>query len=227
MEIRTFENQDSVASAVAGNVASLLRETDKSPFNLVLTGGGLGIKTVKAIGELGVDPERLRIIFCDERFVDSNSDDRNEAQAIRAWPDIEQAQFIRYPYPDGSTQQAAVDLSAKLSGVYGEISDKGAAFDLVLLGVGEDGHVASLFPGATHANSWVVAESNSPKPPSQRLSLSYAALNRSARIWFVVGGASKADAIAKIQQGEDLPAARVKGLQETVWWIDKALSDAL
>ena len=73
----------------------------------------------------------------------------------------------------------------------------------------------------------MVAETNSPKPPRERLSLSYEALNRSERVWFVVGGASKTDAIKMIRAGEDLPASKVYGSKETIWWLDQELSDAL
>jgi len=92
--------------------------------------------------------------------------------------------------------------------------------------MGPDGHIASLFPGVKHEDAWVVSEDNSPKPPSERLSFSYQALNNSERVWFLVAGAGKADALRSVYAGQ-LPASKVQGLSETRWYLDKEISDAL
>jgi 6-phosphogluconolactonase len=95
--------------------------------------------------------------------------------------------------------------------------------------MGPDGHVASLFPGKSHAVSWVVAEHASPKPPSQRLSLSYGALNRSRAVFFLASGEAKREAaqcaIAKADC--DLPAAMIGGLELTRWYVDSEISRGL
>lgn len=227
MQINSYASQTEQVSAVVARLVQLVDASDKSLFNLVVTGGGLGIKTLEELGRKIKDPSKLRIIFCDERFVDRSSSERNEAQALAVWPDIVSSQLIRYPHSNQTISAAADLFSLHLKETFGDVSDPKIVFDLVLLGVGEDGHVASLFPGAKHPANWVVAETNSPKAPKERLSLSYEALNKSERIWFVVGGRSKADALKRIREGSGLPAAKVHGRTETIWWLDSELSDAL
>jgi 6-phosphogluconolactonase len=98
------------------------------------------------------------------------------------------------------------------------------SFDIVLLGMGPDGHVASLFPGskAIEFGKWVVAEPDSPKPPQQRISLSYEALSSAKQVWFLVSGEDKAEAVSRVFDGEDLPATKVSGKEQTRWYLDLA-----
>jgi 6-phosphogluconolactonase len=95
--------------------------------------------------------------------------------------------------------------------------------------MGPDGHVASLFPGHQHELGWIVSEQQSPKPPAERLSFSYQALNRSRAVFFLASGSAKAE-VAKcaISDAEcDLPAAKVRGLELTRWYVDQEISRAL
>ncbi len=227
MQISTFVSQTELVSAVVEEIIDLLESNEKDLFTLVVSGGGLGIKTLEQLGRKIKHPRKLRIIFCDERFVDLNSSERNEAQALAVWPELLSSQLIRYPQIGHDINAAADSISLNLIEIFGDVSDPKIVFDLVLLGVGEDGHIASLFPGAKHPADWVVTEMNSPKAPRERLSLSYEALNKSDRVWFVVGGKSKAAALREIQQGSDFPAAKVHGRTETIWWLDQELSDEL
>jgi 6-phosphogluconolactonase len=100
------------------------------------------------------------------------------------------------------------------------------AFDLSILGMGPDGHIASLFPGhgELSVGEVVVAESNSPKPPAERLSLSFDVLNASAKIIFVVSGLDKSAAVTAVHTDEncELPAAKIQAQSETIWFIDQA-----
>lgn len=226
---RVFASKE-LAAAIARDVASLILHKLKTRprFNLVLTGGTLGIETVRALGKLDLDWNRVEIWFGDERFVASDSLDRNEAQALEAWPQLANLRLNRFPSPSvGSLKQAQQIHDAYFQAEFGDISAPDSVFDLVLLGMGPDGHVASLFPGKSHAVNWVVAESDSPKPPSERLSLSYQALNRSEEVWFLVSGAAKSAAVNDVLSGADLPAAKVTGMGETVWYLDQEISDAL
>jgi 6-phosphogluconolactonase len=95
-------------------------------------------------------------------------------------------------------------------------------FDILLLGIGPDGHVASLFPGKDAQGQLVVAEHDSPKPPPMRLSLSYEAINSAREVWFTVAGADKQNAVATAfgDNPQELPVGRVRGRERTVWFVD-------
>jgi 6-phosphogluconolactonase len=115
------------------------------------------------------------------------------------------------------------------------LREQGAgAFEVLMLGMGPDGHVASLFPGYPQLDvddPIAVAVTDSPKPPPERVSLTLPALNRSRAVWFLVSGAEKAPAVARaVAIGTDLhdtPAAGVTGEQETIWFLDRASASEL
>jgi 6-phosphogluconolactonase len=107
-------------------------------------------------------------------------------------------------------------------------------FDVMMLGVGPDGHVASLFPGFPQLDvddRIAVGVTGSPKPPPERISLTFSALNRSKSVWFLVSGDQKAAAVASaLAEGTDLhdtPAAGVSGSEETIWFLDRAAAAQL
>jgi 6-phosphogluconolactonase len=102
------------------------------------------------------------------------------------------------------------------------------SMDLTILGMGPDGHVASLFPGMNHDGDLVISVANSPKPPARRLSFSMGLINRSEKIIFVVAGIDKAEAVESVHKNPDcdLPAAKVEAHGETLWIIDEAAGAA-
>jgi 6-phosphogluconolactonase len=222
--LRDFESADSLASFAASDIALALSELieQKAKVQLVVTGGTVGVKTLACLAPLLVDRDlsKLHIWFSDERFVARSSADRNAVQARFALLDqlVSQGASV-YEFPaldDGEIAEAAMGFARSRLAV-------SPVFDLVLLGMGPDGHVASLFPGSnpSEVNQYLVFERNSPKPPSQRISLSFRALNLADRIWFLVAGQDKSEAVKKVFAGEDLPAGKVQGKQETRWYLDK------
>lgn len=228
MIIKSFPRSElpvGIATAFSELVSNIIR--NRGECRVVLTGGGLGIETLRSLLDQSVPWEKIKVIFSDERFVDFSDSDRNELQALSANRNIEQSRFLRYPNQQQTLEAAAEEFSSTLEGEFGPLGKKESTFDIVLLGMGPDGHVASLFPGRSHKSQWVVAEPNSPKPPLERLSLSYQALNNAERVWFLVAGSEKADAVRNAMKAIDLPAGRVRGLNETIWWMDQELSDAL
>jgi 6-phosphogluconolactonase len=210
------------ASSIAPVVARRLLELEgEGPLRVALTGGTLGIEVIAELGKMSFPVGKFRFVFGDERFVPRYHPDRNEAQGLAVWPELESV-LLRYPEVAGSLESARERFEAEF-----ESWLDGCKFDLVILGMGPDGHVASLFPGAERSGALVIAEPESPKPPSQRLSLSYSALSNSERVWFVVSGAAKAEASAcSYRSACDLPAARVRGT-ETVWFVDDVIAEAI
>ena len=204
------------AEAIVARVSELLAEQDA--VNLVVTGGTVGILTLAKLRDLTLDYSRVHIWWGDERFVEKQSADRNELQARNALLNhIEIPASNLHPFPASDEGQSLDEAAASFREVV-----RGVRFDILLLGIGPDGHVASLFPGHDAEGELVVAEHDSPKPPPQRLSLSYNAINSAREVWFTVAGADKQDAVSVAfgDQPESLPVGRVRGTEKTVWFVD-------
>ena len=215
---------DSVAEAFTTKVAALLEA--KPIVNLMLTGGTIGIASLRAIAAREdahlLDWSRVHVWWGDERFVAADSADRNAVQArdaLLSRINIAEANIHEFPASDnGLNLDEACNLFAA------ELKIHQPHFDLAFVGMGPDGHICSLFPGK-HATTGVdvIAEHDSPKPPPQRLSFSYEAMNRVDELWFVVAGSDKADAVSTVfsDEPETLPAGRVRGGSKTIWFVDQ------
>jgi len=216
-----------IESATERFVALVGESKGLRELRVLITGGTLGIEFLRALGTKNLDLTNVTFIFGDERFVSLTAEDRNEAQGIHAWPALKN-HLIRYPDIDSDLSEACEAFNSQMEGLLGEIESEEPAFDLVILGMGPDGHIASLFPGSEHGSGWIVSESSSPKPPAERLSFSYQALNRGRQVWFLVSGEAKAEAVrCAISPDCSLPAGRVKGLEQTLWFVDRELKLAL
>ena len=229
MTIRTHTTPNDLIQAAAGDFAALAKGLlgAKPRIRVLLTGGSLGIAFIEALASLKLDWNRIWLMFSDERFVALDHEDRNEHQGITAWPELAQ-HLTRFPDADIELSEAAARASQLLEQELGSLTAAESCFDLTVLGMGPDAHVASLFPGHSQTSAWVIAESNSPKPPAARLSLSYEALNRSERVWFLAAGESKSWAVAQSRDPlSGLPAGKVRGRSETVWYLDQEITDAL
>ena len=229
MTIRSSRNSAELLQSAANDFAILAGEllSTKPKIRVLLTGGSLGIAFLADLADKRLEWDRVWLMFSDERFVPLEHQDRNEHQGITAWPELA-SMLNRFPATDSELEAAAAETTAALEAELGPLGAGTACFDLTVLGMGPDAHIASLFPGHTQADSWVVAESNSPKPPAARLSLSYQALNRSERVWFLAAGESKSWAVAQsLDPASGLPAGRVRGRSETVWYLDQEITDAL
>lgn len=226
------------AATLAGDVASAvlarLEEAQgrgETP-NVGLTGGSIADLIHREIArraeDSSVDWSRVVFWWGDERFVPADSDDRNARQARIALLD-------ELPIPDENIHEmpaadqvaTAEDAAAAYSE---EVRNDGAGFfEILMLGIGPDGHIASLFPGhpaLSATDAIAIAVHDSPKPPPDRVSLTFEAMERANAVWFVVSGEDKAEAVARAlaEDGtiQETPARGVRGTSETVWWLDDA-----
>ncbi|MEN9752463.1 MAG: hypothetical protein RL670_154 [Actinomycetota bacterium] len=235
-EIRKYADLPATAEAIAEALLTRLAELlgQQREVHLAVTGGTLGIALLAATAKNAklktVDWSRVNVWWGDERFVAADSADRNDGQAIRAlFHLLPQAKLHQMPADDGLPLEFA---TVEFLNYAAEFAVDGAIpFDITLLGMGPDGHVASLFPDRPipPAEMPVVPVHDSPKPPPQRISFNYGALNASDEIWFVVAGADKAEAVAVAHSAEKakLPAGRVLGKSKTIWFLDEAAASLL
>ena len=179
-------------------------------FLIVLAGGNTPKAVYRMLRDADTDWSRWHVYFGDERCVPVDDPARNSRMAADVWLDhvaIPKTQVHAMPAELGA--EAAADTYANT------LHDVGH-FDLVLLGLGEDGHTASLFPGhdwgsATQAAD-VLAVVDAPKPPPHRVSLSARRLSLSRAVLFMVTGEAKRDAVARWHAGADIPARAIQPL---------------
>jgi 6-phosphogluconolactonase len=191
---------------IVASTASAL--ASRGRFAIVLAGGTTPRGVYAMLREAKTDWSRWHVYFGDERCLPRDDPERNSRMARDAWLDhvaIPRGQIHAIPAEDGPAP-AARRYAQTLHGI-GE-------FDFVLLGLGEDGHTASLFPGHDWGNAPdspdVLAITDAPKPPRERVSMSAARLSRAQRVLFLVEGDIKRDAVRRWRAGEDIPARAIK-----------------
>ncbi len=180
----------------------------RGEFHLVLAGGGTPRRLYRALAGEPHDWMRWRIWFGDERCLPPTDPERNSGMAREAWLDP-------VGMPPGNVHVIPAEQGAAVAAqAYADELSRIGHFDLVLLGLGQDGHTASLFPGHDWGEAAdapdVLAVRGAPKPPPERVSLSARRLSRTHRMLFLVTGADKRDALARWQRGERIPAAAVR-----------------
>lgn len=232
-------DKQSVADASAARLltAILDAQTRQPEAQLALTGGSMGSTILTSLvdqpGRDAVDWERVRVWWGDERYLPAGDPERNDTQndvggLTRLGLDPAKIHRVHGPEASASAQDSA-DAYAQTIRAFGQ-----SQFDVVMFGVGPDGHIASLFPhhpAQRIKDAIAVPVHDSPKPPPDRISLTFEALNRARAVWFLVAGADKADAVAAaLAPGADpwdVPAAGVQGSDETLWLIDRAAAGRL
>ena len=202
---------------------------------VVLTGGRVAAAVLRSVGDqpaaAAIDWSRVDLWWGDERFLPSGDADRNDTQAREALLDalpLDPARVHPMPAsdgPDGDDPDAAARRYAEeLASAAGPGDGQLPRFDVLMLGVGEDGHVASLFPGhpAGDASGSVAPVRDSPKPPPVRITLTMAAITSADEVWLVASGPDKTASVGKALSGAPLPAARATGTARTRWLLDSA-----
>lgn len=217
-------------------LALLDAQSARTPVHAVLTGGTVGIATLAAARRSplvgAIDWSGVHLWWGDERYLPGGHPDRNETQAREALLDhvpVPAANVHAVPGPDAAPTAgaAASTYAADLARFAREVGPT-PTFDVLLLGVGPDAHVASLFPGLPGPDVLdrpVVAVPDSPKPPPVRVSLTLPTIGAAREVWLVAAGAEKRRAVAAALAGADpraVPAAGVRGRDRTLWLLDAA-----
>lgn len=230
-------DKEALAASVA---ARFLTKTidildDLGAANVALTGGTMGIAVLEAVNSSPardtIDWSKVHFWWGDERFVEKSSEERNERQAREALLDhlpVPPENIHPFPASDeiADLDEAASVYAAELA-AFAPDGQEFPRFDITFLGVGPDGHIASLFPdrsGIRETEATVIAVRDSPKPPPERLSLTRPVLNASDRIWLVLSGSDKASALGLALAGAsytEVPVAGAKGRKRTVFFVDK------
>ncbi|MEU3269500.1 6-phosphogluconolactonase [Saccharomonospora sp. NPDC006951] len=244
-EVVVHADAELLAAATAARLLTRLVDLQaaKGSASVVLTGGGTGIAVLEQLRHSpardAIDWARLDIYWGDERFVASSDGERNELQAREALLDhvpVDPARVHAMAPSDGVLGDDADAAAAAYAEVLAANAAPGAAvpaFDVLLLGLGGEGHTASIFPGSPAANEnerSVVAVRDCPKPPPTRISLTFPAIRQAAEVWLITAGEAKADAVALALSGADevrLPVAGARGSLRTLWLIDKAAAGKL
>jgi 6-phosphogluconolactonase len=232
-EFLIHADADAVAEATARRlitrIAEIQAEDPDRLVQLALTGGRIATSAYQRLAadgpDSGVDWTHVKLWWGDERFVPADSEDRNDRAALAALLPalpLTDANLNPMPADDG---QIGLDEAAAAYGA--ELGD--TVFDICLLGVGPDGHVASVFPDhpsfeiSLDAVQPVIPVRDAPKPPPLRISVTHPVINRSIEVWFTVSGAEKADAVGWAVTGsKPVPAGRAGGRERTVWLLDRA-----
>ena len=198
--------------AVAGQAAQRILAAaaraiaERDVFRIVLAGGRTPEAAYRLLVAADTDWSRWEIFFGDERCLPVDDAERNSRMAAQAWLDqvaIDQAHVFPIPAEQGA-EAAAQAYTAPVQAAL--------PFDMVLLGMGEDGHTASLFPGQQHpAEEPVHAVHNAPKPPPDRVSLSQQTLSDARQVLILVTGGGKRDAVQAWKAGDTLPVASIRG----------------
>lgn len=202
--VHGYATGELLLDTLCAGVDVLARESlkQRGRFSIILAGGNTPRALYRRLCDLATDWSRWHIYFGDERCLPAGDPERNDTMAADAWLDrvaIPAGQIHRVP-AGGDAVAAAAAYSAVLAQAQG--------FDLALLGLGEDGHTASLFPGDSRIESTAelaIGVTDAPKPPPQRVSLSAACLSSAAAVWFVVSGEAKRPALQAWLDGAPLP----------------------
>jgi 6-phosphogluconolactonase len=226
------------AAAAARLVTAIVdAQSSRGQADIVLTGGSMGTALLVSLGRSpardAIDWRRLNVWWGDERFLPAGDPERNETQAREALLDavpLDPGRVHAMPAsdgPDGADVDAAATRYAEELAAAAPPGRDVPEFDVLMLGVGPDAHVASLFPEhpALHErDASVIGVRGAPKPPPTRVSMTFPSLCAARDVWFLVSGADKAGAVGLALSGAgelQAPAAGVTGTRSTTWLLDR------
>jgi 6-phosphogluconolactonase len=215
---RIEADEAAVADAACRLVSVAAREaiSERGRFRLVLAGGGTPLSTYCRLAASEQQWKRWSLYYGDERCLPAGDLDLNSEMVIATG--ITERVGGHYPIP--------TELGAKPAAqAYRKTIKQAQPFDMVLLGMGEDGHTASLFPGHDWPDKSVFAVRNSPKPPAERVTLGVQALQNCRAMLVMVTGISKAPAVQQWRQGVPLPVAQVSDIEQATVLVERNCLD--
>jgi glucose-6-phosphate dehydrogenase assembly protein OpcA len=239
--IRVSADPGELAQDVAARLLARLKEVqeERGVASLVLTGGRIAQRIYAAMADSpaldAVDWRLVDLWWGDERFLPTDDPERNDTQIRQALLDrlpLDPSRVHPVPASDAPGISDPEAAAAAYAGALTRAAGPGHAelphFDVLLLSVGEDGHVASVFPQhpSAHAEGPVAGVRGSPKPPPNRVTLTLAAINTADQVWLLASGAEKAGVVGSVLTSSvgpvQLPAAGVQGRERTLWLLDRA-----
>ncbi len=218
-----LDSSEAVAQAAAAYILRAAQHaiSTRGAFKLVLAGGSTPLAAYRLLARAEANWQHWHIFFGDERCLAPEDTERNSQMARAAWLNdvaIPPEQIHTIEAQRGG-ENAAAD--------YSRVVEAAVPFDLVILGMGEDGHTASLFPAHHHPDeAWVVAVTDAPKPPPERVSLTTRALTSTRALILLITGSAKHTAFMQWQQGESLPVARLLAMTDSHSHIELLLDSA-
>ena len=230
---------DDLARAAAGRLMDTAHRAiaARGRFSVALSGGSTPRRLYQLLTQApyqqGIDWSRVHLFFADERFVphtDAESTVRLVRETLLTGVPVPETNFHAMPTAGGTPEDCAARYEASLLEYFNR---EEPALDLVLLGMGPDGHTASLFPGHPLAPGLVASVHDSPKPPPIRLTLTHAALRAAREVWFLVTGADKAVTLEQVfrsspEDAQALPAARIHARDgRSLWLVDREAGAAI
>lgn len=247
VEIIVHPDAESLAASVAARLITRVIDAQaaKGQANVVLTGGGMGGKSQQAVvaspASSAISWDKVNFFWGDERFLPAGDPERNETQArefLLSPLGIAEENIFAMPASDGKLgddpEAAAAAHAAQLAALatHGELAVP--HFDILMLGVGPDAHIASLFPNHPQTRTvdrTVTWLDDSPKPPPTRLSFTFPVIESAEEVWLVAAGEEKAEALAEaLKPGADrtrYPAAGAAGTRRTLALIDAAAASCI
>ena len=234
-EIKKFNGLDELSASAAQDIAQLIERVvaSKGGFHLALSGGNTPRTLYHILGTtygISIPWKSVHIFFCDERFVphgDSLSNFRTVKEVLLDLISIPQQNIHPIPTHRLEMKTASQNYESELRKFFTDGTD---SFDLAIMGIGKEGHTASLFPGSPaldEKEKWVAGVEVDAVPP-KRITLTYPILNRSAAIYYLVSGPDKTEVMEEIIKGtDDFHQYPVAGIHpkdgKLVWWVDSAV----
>ncbi len=220
--LKIFNSANDVALAAADHIEKSAERsiTHHGLFKLVVAGGTTPLATYRLLTHIQTDWSKWVIYFGDERCLAQKHPERNSTMIAEAW-----LNHVDIPVQNTHPIQTELGVDIAAANYTHTIADIDK-FDLVILGMGEDGHTASLFPGHNYQkDKLMVTELNAPKPPPQRVSMNHLTLSMSDEILFLVTGSSKRDAMQQWSEGVSLPVNQFDETTPCLLMTDKDAMD--